>query len=146
MSVRHFKNDLLARADIVAPPVTAEPAAEQWQDYNFELPSGLYVATAAMFAGFVSVLTLAFAHPEMAVPWGVIIGFIAAFFAVPTLLVRSAPEGCARSLCWSKFMQDGIMTATGRETGIGATVLVLLLPAAILTFGIAVAGIVLFLL
>jgi hypothetical protein len=94
-----------------------------------------------MFAGFVAVLSLAF-RGHMAVSFGVIFAFLAAFFAVPSLFPRMKPqESRNRALSWSRFMQKGIRTATGRTSAKDATILVLLLPFLILSFSVAVATI-----
>ena len=126
---------LLARQEIVAPPT---PRA--CTDRGFELPTGIYVAMAAMFLGFVAVLSVAFRNPEMAVPFGVFVAFIAAFFTVPGLWARMKPEDSrtpARD--WSRFMAEGVQTATGHSSGREAAVLALLLPFLILCWAIAVA-------
>ncbi len=135
MSRRLTHAQLAARHEIVAPPT---PRA--CTDHGFELPTGLYIAMAAMFLGFVGVLSLAFANPEMAVPFGVFVAFIAAFFAVPAIFVRTTPAGeRTRALGWSRFMEEGIATATGHSSGREAIVLALLLPFLILCWAIAVA-------
>ncbi len=127
--------ELLVRQEIVAPP---SPRA--CTDRGFELPTGLYVAMAAMFLGFVGVLSFAFRNPGMAVPFGICVVFIAAFFTVPTLMVRTKSQDASTpALSWSRFMEDGIATATGRTAGTDATVLVLLLPFLILCWAISVA-------
>ena len=126
---------LLASQEIAAPPT---PRA--CTDRGFELPTGIYIAMAAMFLGFVGVLSFAFRNPGMAVPFGICVIFIAAFFTVPALMVRTSPdEGTTRGLSWSRFMEDGIATATGRTAGGEAAVLALLLPFLILCWAIAVA-------
>ncbi len=87
--------------------------------------------------------SLAFRGGHMAVVYGVIFAFIAAFFAVPALFPGQAPEGrVGRKRC-SLFDlgHRGIATATGRASARDATILVLLLPFLILCFGIAVATI-----
>ena len=86
MTRRIQHKQLLADARIVAAP---ELAARACTDRSFELPPVLHVATALLFVGFVSVLSLAFANPEMAVPYGVFIAFIAGFFIVPGLWTSS---------------------------------------------------------
>jgi hypothetical protein len=96
-----------------------------------------------MFIGFVSVLSFAFRNPNLAVPWGVFVAFIAAFFIVPGLWTRMKPEESrTRALSWTRFAEQGIETATGRTSAVEATVLVLLLPFLILCWAIAVATIV----
>lgn len=136
MTTRHTHDVLIARDEIVAAPSQAA-----CDDHSFELPTGIYVAMAILFAGFVAVLGTAF-RGEMAVSLGVIFFFLAAFFAVPSLWPRLKPvENRTRALSWNEFMDKGIDTATGRSSGVGATVLVLLLPFLILCFAIAVATI-----
>ena len=126
---------LLARDEIVG-----APAPRACNDRSFELPPALYIATAVMFFGFVSVLSFAFRSPGMAVPFGICIAFIAAFFAVPTIFVRMKPEESRTpALQWSRFMEEGIATATGRAGGAEAAVLVLVLPFLILCWAVAIA-------
>ncbi len=136
MVARLNKAQLLASSEIVP-----APEAAAWQDYNFGLPPVLHFATGALFLAFVSVLSLAFANPEMAVPFGVFAAFIGAFFAVPAIFSRSAPEGSARASRWADFMENGIAVEHGRCTGREATVLVLMLPVLILGWAIAIATI-----
>ena len=134
MSVR--VDPLLLRADARLVPAPVQRACE---DRSFELPPVLHAATFVLFAGFVSVLSLAFANPELAVPWGIFVFFIAAFFTVPALWTRMAPANASRALGWSEFMARNIDTATGHCSGREATVLVLLLPTLILIWSIAIA-------
>lgn len=136
MVARIRKVEILAQADIVAAPQRA------CTDRSFELPPAIHIATALMFIGFVSVLSFAFRNPEMAVPWGVFVAFIAAFFIVPGLWTRMKPEESRTpALTWARFAEQGIDTATGRTSATEATVLVLLLPFLILCWAIAVATI-----
>jgi hypothetical protein len=136
MTTRLTTEVLLARDEIVA-----APAQRACGDQSFELPGGIYVAMVLMFASFVAVLSLAF-RGHMAVSFGVIFAFLAAFFAVPSLFPRMKPqESRTRALSWSRFMQKGIRTATGRTSAKDATILVLLLPFLILSFSVAVATI-----
>ena len=133
MVVRLDKAQLQLRSEIVAPPQVS------WQDYSFELPPGLHLATAALFLGFVGVLSLAFASPGMAVPFGIFVAFIAAFFAVPAIMVRNAPEGSARAKGWAEFVEAGIAIEHGHCSGREAAVLVLVLPVLIFCWGLAIA-------
>ena len=135
MTTRVKPEILVARDEIVAAPL--ERAST---DQSFELPKGLYIAMAALFAGFIGVLSLSFRGGHMAVAYGVIFAFIAAFFAIPALFPAMAPEG-KRSLSWTMFRMRGVRTATGRSSAGEATVLVLLLPFLIFCFGMAVAAI-----
>ena len=137
MVARLDKVQLLSQAKIVA-----APSQRSCEDRTFELPPALHVMVATLFLGFVSVLSAAFANPEMAVPYVVFAVFIVAFFAVPALWARMEPEGSrTRALSWREFREMGVDTATGRESAASATVLVLLLPALIFFWAVAVATI-----
>ncbi len=114
------------------------PPARACEDQSFELPSGLYIAMAAMFAGFIGVLSLALRGGQMALVYGVVFAVIAAFFAIPAIFPAMAPAR-KKALSWADFRSRGIETATGRSTSGEATVLVLLLPGLIFCFGIAIA-------
>ena len=135
MTTRVKTDILVARDEIVA-----APAHRACTDQSFELPSGLYIAMASLFAGFIGVLSLAFRGGHMAVAYGVIFAFIGAFFAIPAIAPGMASER-RKALSWAMFRMRGIQTATGHSTSGEATVLVLLLPFLIFCFGMAVAAI-----
>ena len=137
MTRRISQSQLVAQANIVS-----APGARSCTDRSFELPPGIHIATALLFIGFVSVLSFAFRNPELAVPWGVFVAVIAAFFIVPALWTRMKPvESRTPALSWTRFAEQGIATATGRTSATEATVLVLLLPFLILCWAIAIATI-----
>jgi hypothetical protein len=96
---------------------------------------------AGLFFGFVTVLTLAFAG-HMLVSYGVIVAFIAGFFAVPTIFAHAGPDQSrTKALSWHDLVDRGIATATGHSSGMEAAILMLLLPLLIFCFGVAVATI-----
>jgi len=134
---RQTRQQLLVRDEIVSAPIE-----RSCSDQSFELPTGIYLAMTAMFAGFVAVLGSAFRGGHMAVVVGVIFAFIAAFFAVPALFPRMARQTRrSKPLEWVEFSNRGISTATGHSSARDATILVLILPFLILCFGIAVVSI-----
>ena len=135
MTTRVKSEVLVARDEIVA-----APAERACTDQSFELPRGVYIAMASLFAGFIGVLSLSFRGGHMAVAYGVIFAFIAAFFAIPAMFPAMAPEP-KRSLSWTTFRMRGVQTATGRTSATEATALVLLLPFLIFCFGMAIAAI-----
>lgn len=136
MTGRQTHEQLFAQGEIVSPPVRA------CRNQSFELPTGIYIAMASMFAGFVVVLGFAFHGGQMVVAYGVIFAFIAMFFAVPSLFPRVGPQDGRRiALSWFDFANRGIGTATGQVCAREATMLVLLLPVLIMCFGIAFATI-----
>ena len=137
MADRQTKEQLFARGEVVA-----APGDRACMDQCFELPAGIYVAMISMFTGFIAVLGLAFRGGHMEVVVGVILAFIAAFFAIPTIFPAVAGDkSTKKALSWFEFRTRGIQTATGHSTAREATVLVLLLPFLILCFGIAVVSI-----
>ena len=137
MSGRHIQQQLVVRGEVVVPP-----GARACQDQSFELPSGIYIAMASTFTGFVTALSFAFRGGHMAVVYGVIFAFIAAFFAIPAVFPAMARQsGRSRALSWFDFRNRGIATLTGHASAREATILVLLLPVLVLCFGIAVATI-----
>ena len=124
---------LVATGQIVEAPI--QRACE---DQTFGLPTGIYIAMALMFAGSVAVLSLAFTD-RMAVSFGVIFAFLAMFFAIPAVFPRMVRHNRASAAKWEQFVEHGIDTATGHASAASATVLILLLPALILCFSLAVA-------
>ena len=140
MIARQSKQELLAQGEVVAAPVIAPPLTERaCTDQNFELPTGLYVAMAAMFTGFVAVLALVLRGGHLAVAFGAIFAFIGVYFGVPFLFPKMAGSSRSKPLSWDEFSDRGIVTATGHSTGRDAAILVLLLPSLIFCFGLAVA-------
>ena len=132
MVARIRKADLIAQADIVA-----APAPRACTDHSFEMPGGIYIAMAALLFGFLAVMTIGFGNPGLAVPMAINAFFLAAFFAVPAIFVRSTDVG-SRALRWSDFMENGIKIESGHATGREAVILTLLLPAFILFWGLAI--------
>jgi hypothetical protein len=119
--------------------ISTAPVERACRDQTFELPIGIYIAMASLFAGFIAVLGLAFRGGHMAVAIGVIFAFIAAFFSIPALFPAVAKRGSRNgALSWFEFGHRGVDTATGHSTAREATVLVLLLPLLIFCFAIAV--------
>src|SRR5689334_145145 len=92
MTARHTPEVLIARDEIVA-----APAPRACEDQSFELPGGLYAAMTVMFAGFIMMLGSAFRGGHMAVAYGVIFAFLAAFFAIPAMFQqkRGLTWGCS---------------------------------------------------
>lgn len=127
---------LLAREEVVSPPTP--PACV---DQGFELPPAIFRAMAALFFGFLAVLTVGLAEPHLIVPMGVNFAFLTTFFAVPALFAGQA-GGASRSRPLSEFMRKGIETATGHSSGGEAMVLVLILPALIFCWAVAIVTIV----
>lgn len=135
MSVRVDPKLLKAEARIVPAPAT-----RACEDHSFELPTGLYVAMAALLFGFLAVLAVGLASPGLVVPMGINFIFLTAFFTVPAIFVRTSHDG-SKASNWTRFLDRGIETATGHCAGRDAAVLMLLLPAFIFCWALAVVAI-----
>ena len=128
--IEHAK--LLSREEVVA-----SPAPRVCPNKGFELPPVLFQAMAALFFGFLAVLWIGLAEPHLIVPMGVNFAFLTAFFAVPAAFVGvTGQEG--RPLAWTEFMRKGIQTATGHSSGSDAAILILILPALIFFWALAI--------
>ena len=135
MSVRVDPKLLHAHSIIVPPPV--QRACE---DQCFELPTGIYLAMAALLFGFLAVLAVGLANPNLVIPMAINFTFLTAFFALPAIFVGAAGDR-KRALTWSQFVRKGVQTETGHSSGREAAVLILMLPALIFCWAIAVVAI-----
>lgn len=135
MTKRIDHGQLLDHARIVP-----SPQGRSCEDHSFEMPTSVFAAMAALFFGFLAVMTVGFANPGLAVPMAVSFVFLTAFFAVPVLFVR-APGSKAAALQWSRFMKNGIQTATGHSSGGEAAVLTLLLPFLVFLWAVVIVAI-----
>lgn len=117
---------------------TEAPRAPTSVDRTFELPKGLYVATVGLYLGFIAMLAVTFAHPELTI-LAVIFGFsVIAGFGLPLVWTRLAPETVSKNKTWARFQHEGVMTASGRATARDASVQVLILPVLIFLWGVSV--------
>lgn len=133
MSIRVSEVELGRREELAAAPL----AQRACDDQSFELPPGIYIAMAALLGGFLTVLAIGLADPGLAIPMAINFVFLAAFFSIPTIFV-AAGNGGRRTLKWSEFMRRGVMTETGHSSGGEAAVLVLMLPALIFLWSLAI--------
>jgi hypothetical protein len=137
----HIVHDLIARGEarIVARPDAEAPIRHQVEsDRNFGLPKALYGATVAGYLGFLLVVGSAFANPQLAIPMAIFVVFIIAGFGVPAVWTRLAGNTSAPQTM-GEFGLKGIMTNTGRLAARDATIQVLILPALLVVWGLAVA-------
>jgi hypothetical protein len=119
--------------------VTPSPHVRSEIDRCFELPTGLYAATVALYLGFLAVMAVALINPELVLPMVIFAFFIVAGFGTPALWARMNPEKRQRAMSWGTFRHRGVQTATGHLGAGAATVQVLILPALIFLWGITAA-------
>ena len=97
---------------------------------------------ATLFFGFMAMMTLGFGNPGLVLPIAIIVLFLAMLFAVPTIWTRMKPENARQAASWSRFQRDGIMTAFGHVGASDAIGQVLVLPAVVFGWGLAILTIV----
>lgn len=130
-------------ADIVVAPTPTELSAAAHAraeiDRSFELPAGLYGATAGLYLGFIGVMAATFGSTGLAIPLVICALCIVAGFGVPTMWARMNPANGQRALTFGTLKSRGIITATGRLGAGAATAQVLVLPVLIFAWGVAIA-------
>nr|WP_314441470.1 hypothetical protein [uncultured Sphingomonas sp.] len=136
MTDRFDKELLLARGEVVAAPqLHARPYCT---DRNFGMPPALLLGAFAFFFAYLAVMWIGFAADGLILPMVVNFIFVAAFAVVPAKWATMKPDHRDRALDMAHFRAKGIETETGRTPAAEAATLVLLLPACILFWGIAV--------
>jgi len=133
MVARLDKVQLLARGEVVA-----APPQRACEDRGFELPTGLLFGVFALFGLFLTVMSIGFMNEALVVPMAVNFFFVAAFAYVPAKWALMQPAKKGRALRWDELQCSGIETLTGRSSAGEAATLVLLLPACVLLWGVAV--------
>lgn len=135
---KHFTRELVAQqAAIVDSPGIAHDA-----DRSFELPKGLYFATVALYLGFLAVMAAGLSTPGLIIPMAIFTLFIVAGFGLPAIWTRLAPGHRAGNMSWGKLVSQGIATHTGRVSAGDAAAQVLILPALIFCWGVAMVTVV----
>jgi hypothetical protein len=138
MAERLSREVVAEKAFIHETPVLREPTAV---DRRFELPTALYGATAALYLGFILMLGVTFANPELNILVPIFALVVFAGFGIPAIWATMKPEKDQRATAWSRFKAEGVMTLTGRTSASAATVQVLILPALIFAWGVAIVAI-----
>ena len=133
MVARHHKIELLARNEIVAPP---QPRA--CENRTFEVPTPILLGVFGLFMAYLGAMTIGFMNPALALPMIVNFIFVAAFAYVPAKWATMNPKKTDRALTWAELRDRGLDTLTGRAGARETAALVLLLPACILFWGVAV--------
>ncbi|MBC7159403.1 MAG: hypothetical protein H5U21_05050 [Porphyrobacter sp.] len=134
--VQKLDRDAIALQAIVhdAPPAARRNAP---LDRSFELPSALYATMVALFLGYIALMAVGFASPQMILPVAIFVLFIVAFFGVPALWVRLQPDTPVRAMTMARFRATGIQTGTGHCDARAASVQVLILPVLLMAWGVA---------
>lgn len=129
---RHLTRELMAETAVVRDELL-QPVVV---DRSFELPRGLYIATAGLYLGFLAVMAAGFVSPGLAIPMAIFAFFIVAGFGIPAIWVRMKPHNPVAAMAWDRFRREGIATLTGRLTAGEATAQMLVLPVLIFAWGV----------
>jgi len=127
---------LLAEARIVSAPTLPEQRA--CEDRTYEVPTPLLLGVFGLFMAYLAVMSIGFMAPALVLPMIVNVIFVAAFAYVPSKWATMKPEKKDRALRWDELRQNGLATLTGRSSAGETATLILLLPACVLFWGIAV--------
>lgn len=111
-------------------------------DRNFGLPTSLYVDTVVLYLGFIGVMATLFMNAELVIPMVVFAGFVVFAFGLAGYWTKMKPDNDTAPLTSGQFHSRGIETLSGRLTASEATIQVLILPALIFVWGLAIAVIV----
>ena len=84
-------------------------------------------------------MTAAFGGSGLVIPMAICVVYIVMAFGVPALWTRIGPDDGARHMSWADFRGKGVMTHNGPVDAGAAAAQVLILPLAVLFWGIAVA-------
>lgn len=104
----------------------------------FDLHPVLHIAVFGGFAVYLAIMWSAFADPGLAIPFVIFGVFLAAFFIVPALRARMAPDAGPRAL-WADFRREGMPTGSGHLTANAVMAQVLIMPAVMILWGLAIA-------
>jgi Flp pilus assembly protein TadB len=104
----------------------------------FDLHPALHVALFGGFAAFLAILAVGLMTRELIIPMAICFAFVLAAFVTPALWAKLQPQQSGRLPNWSEFMEEGVDTATGRLSGGAAIVQVLILPALLTLWALAI--------
>lgn len=136
MSAHYPSTQFTVRTDGTMPPATI--GHNRRAAHVFDLHPSLHLAVFGGFFVYLGIMWTAFADPGLAIPFVIFVIFLAASVIVPGMWARIAPDAGPRET-WADFRREGIDTASGRLTADAATAQVLIMPAMLVLWGIAVA-------
>lgn len=136
MTRRIDHKQLLTEARIVPAPVEAGPRS--CTDRSFEVPTPILLGVFGLFFAYLAVMSFGFMVPGLVLPMAVNFFFVAAFAFVPAKWAMMKPAKSDRALTWYELRDRGMQTATGHSSAAETVTLILLLPACLLLWGVAV--------
>lgn len=131
----HIPAEDLKRLAAPAPAAAIPNRAER----TFGLHPALLAVTIGAYFAFLGIMAAAFMNPNLTVPFAIFVIYIVMAFGVPGLWARIAGRPAGRFQSWAEFREEGMETETGPIGSGGAIAQVLVLPALIVGWAIAVA-------
>lgn len=106
---------------------------------SFELPGGIFGAMAAAYLSFIAAMGAAFGGGEMMpLLLGICLVYLAMYLGVPFVMASVDTGTASRLLAWGQLRQRGLMTAGGHMSAGSVLAQVLIVPACVAFFGMAV--------
>ncbi|MDF7775673.1 hypothetical protein P1X14_10485 [Sphingomonas sp. AOB5] len=104
----------------------------------FDLHPAIHVAVFGGFFAYLGIMWAAFGNAELAIPFVIFAVFLAGSFITPAMWARVSPN-IGPKADWSKFLRDGFDCETGHLTARATMAQVLIMPAMLILWGLAIA-------
>lgn len=104
----------------------------------FDLHPAIHVALFGGFFAYLGIMWAAFGEAQLAIPFAIFVVFLAGSVITPAMWARVAPHTGPKA-GWSRFMRDGFVCETGRLSAGAAMAQVLVMPAMLILWGLAIA-------
>lgn len=118
---------------LAVPPSTAKGS-----ERVFDLHPALHAAVFGGFFVYLGIMWAAFATDQLVIPFAIFATFLAAAWIVPAMWARIAATP-GRKTSFSDFLRDGFQCETGHVSAGAAMGQVLIMPAMLILWGLAVA-------
>ncbi|MXP47015.1 hypothetical protein GRI43_06390 [Altererythrobacter luteolus] len=135
---KYSTRELVADKAIVREEIAISAPAVPEADRSFNLPTGLYVATAGSYFAFLGIMSVGFSTPGLILPIGIMVVLLTAFFGIATIFVRTDPAARAKIMRLGQLRSRGVMTHTGRLSMKDVAIQMLILPVLIVMWGLTV--------
>jgi hypothetical protein len=119
---------------VVEPQLRPVPGAR-----SFELPKAVFVAMGAAYAAFVAEMAVAFGGGEgMPLVLAICVVYMAMYLGIPAVFGRVDTGIRQPLLDWARLRSSGLDTIDGRVSAGGVLAQVLIVPACLAAFGLAI--------
>ena len=120
-------------------PAGWQPRLANRAERTFGLHPALFAATIGAYLAFLAIMAAAFMNPNLVIPFAIFVVYLGMYFGVPSLWARVVGRPVGRFQSWAEFRSEGMEIETGHIASGAAIAQVLVLPALIVGFALAVA-------